>query len=193
LDEVGLAAFAEARVGTFSKGMTQLLGIAQALLGSPKVLILDEPTVGLDPRWSRTAKDRILEASTAGTTVFFSSHFLSEVQELADRVAILDRGKLIAQDTTEALGKRVSPRPRMRLRLGQDARRGEEAVRNMPGVAQTESHDHELVVQCEEEVKAKVVQRLLAMGFEVLGLKTEESSLEDVFLALTAESKGAVR
>lgn len=193
LNEVGLGAFKDARVGTFSKGMVQLLGVAQALLGSPKVLILDEPTSGLDPRWARTVKDRIRKASSGGATVFFSSHALSEVQELASRVAILNRGRLVAEDTVEALGRRVSPKPLLRLRLGGDARRAIDAVRDVPGVLEVKSEGDELLVRCEEAVKAKVVQRLLALDFEVMGLRTEESTLEDVFLRLTDEGKEAVR
>jgi len=193
LEGVGLAAFADARVGTFSRGMVQLLGVAQALLGTPQVLILDEPTAGLDPRWTRTVKDRILAASESGTTVFFSSHLLGEVQEIADRVAILNRGKLVAEDTVEALSRQVSPEPRMRLRLKEDPQKGAEAVRDMPGVSEVEVEEGELLVRCSEEAKAKVVQRLAERGLEVVGLRTEESSLEEAFLALTEEGKGAVR
>ena len=193
LKDVGLEAFADARVGTFSRGMVQLLGVAQALLGTPQVLILDEPTAGLDPRWTRTVKDRILAASESGTTVFFSSHLLAEVQEIADRVAILNRGKLVAEDTVEALGRRVSPESRMRLRLKEDPQKGAEAVRDVPGVSEAKVEGGELLVRCTEDAKARVVQRLAAAGLEVVGLRTEESSLEEAFLALTEEGKGAVR
>ncbi|MCJ2554969.1 MAG: ABC transporter ATP-binding protein, partial [Candidatus Thermoplasmatota archaeon] len=98
LDSVGLRKFAEKKVGTFSKGMVQLLGVAQALMGSPSLLLLDEPTTGLDPNWTRVVKDRVLKANKEGATVFFSSHLLTEVQELAGRVGILNRGKLIVED-----------------------------------------------------------------------------------------------
>ena len=76
LGRIGLSKWRDAKVGTFSKGMVQLLGIGQALLGDPELLILDEPTAGLDPRWSRILKDLILEKNSKGTTIFFSSHLL---------------------------------------------------------------------------------------------------------------------
>ncbi len=193
LESVGLRAFADARVGTFSRGMVQLLGVGQALLGSPHLLVLDEPTAGLDPRWTRMVKDRMLSARKAGATVFFSSHLLGEVQELADRVAILHRGRLVAEDTVEALGRKVSPKPRLHLRVRGDPRRAAEAVQGMDRVDGVETGEDELVVQCDEDVQAKVIQRLLALGLEVLGMKTEEASLEEAFLRLTEEGKEAVR
>ena len=95
LNLVGLSKWRDVKVGTFSKGMVQLLGIGQALLGDPKLLILDEPTSGLDPRWARVLKDIILEKNQKGTTIFFSSHLLFEVQELCKKVAILNKGQLV--------------------------------------------------------------------------------------------------
>ncbi len=193
LRDVGLAKFADARVGTFSKGMVQLLGVAQALLGSPRVLVLDEPTTGLDPRWTRLVKDKILAAAEGGATIFFSSHLLAEVQELADRVGILSRGRLVAEDTVDALGHKVSPGARLRVRLKGGLEDAARAVMEVEGVTAAEPEGDELVVRCAEGAKAAVIQRLAARGFEVLDFHTEESTLEDVFLKLTEDGKGAVR
>jgi ABC-2 type transport system ATP-binding protein len=106
LTKMGLAKWRDAKVGTFSKGMVQLMGIGQSLLGSPRLLILDEPTSGLDPRWARILKDTILEVNAKGTTVFFSSHLLFEVQELCSRVAILNQGELIIEDSVAKVSER---------------------------------------------------------------------------------------
>jgi ABC-2 type transport system ATP-binding protein len=95
LDRVGLLPQADRRVGTFSKGMTQRVGIAQALINDPDLLILDEPTTGLDPLGQREIRDLIADLRSRGKTVFFSSHELSRVEEVCDRAAILRQGRLV--------------------------------------------------------------------------------------------------
>ena len=100
---VGLQEAGDKRVGEYSRGMLQRVGLAQALLGDPEILVLDEPTGGLDPLAHRQVKDLLRHRSQQGVTILFSSHVLSEVQELAHRVVILRKGKLVAEDTVEAL------------------------------------------------------------------------------------------
>lgn len=185
LEAVGLRPFADEKVGTFSKGMVQLLGIAQTLIGDPELLILDEPTTGLDPNWARTVKDRIQAANERGATVFFSSHILGQVQELADRVGIVDRGKLIAEDTVENLGRRLDLKPRLRLTVEESLGAATRAVSNVEGVVSVESSGAELVVLCDRAAKARVLGRLEAMGISVRDFRTEEPGLEEVFIKLT--------
>ncbi len=192
LKSVGLLEFADKKVATFSKGMVQLLGFAQALVGEPSLLILDEPTSGLDPNWARTVKDRILEANRRGATVFFSSHILSEVQELASRVAILDRGKVVAQDTVEALSREIQVKPRLHLAIPKRREEAGALLRGLPGVEGVFVGE-EVIVACDNDAKARVLAALVGAGIPVDNFRTVEPSLEEVFLKYTAASKGAVR
>lgn len=188
---VGLRSFADKKVGTFSKGMVQLLGVAQTMIGSPDLLILDEPTSGLDPNWARMVKDRIREANERGASVFFSSHILGEVQELAHRVGIIDRGKLVAEDTVGNLGRSLDLKPRLRLDVGPMQGPAARALEGIPGVASVKTHGSELVVACDHEAKARVLGALEAAGIRVLDFRTEEPTLEEVFLRVTR--RGSVR
>ena len=107
LDRIGLLADANDRIGTYSQGMRRKVGLLQALLHEPDVAFLDEPTSGLDPRASRTVIELIREQVEAGTTVFLSSHILPVVEELADTVGVLYRGRLVAEDSPEQLVERT--------------------------------------------------------------------------------------
>lgn len=193
LDSVGLAQFVTKKVRTFSKGMIQLLGIAQAMMGSPDLLILDEPTIGLDPNWTRVVKDRIRDANRSGATVFFSSHTLSEVQELAHRVGILNKGKLLAQDTVQNLGSSLDIKPRIRLSLDVGPEVATEALAGLEGLEEIYSDGAELVVICDHRTKAKVLSRLESDGISVKDFRTEEPSLEEVFLKYTKSAKKSIR
>lgn len=115
LDRVGLGAAARRRVGTYSKGMRQRLGLAQALIGQPRILLLDEPTTGLDPEVRQDLYDILAELSGGGTTVLLASHALEELEGRVERVVILDRGRLVADGTMAEL-RRLARLP-LRLRL----------------------------------------------------------------------------
>ncbi len=192
LESVGLRRFADKKVRTFSKGMIQLLGVAQALMGKPQLLLLDEPTAGLDPNWTRAVKDRIREANSDGATVFFSSHILSEVQELATRVGILNKGKLLAEDTVQNLGTRLAIRPRLRISLDVDPVVAEEALKSLEGVEETRTTETELIVICEPRTRPRVLSQLEKAGIQVSDFHTEDPSLEEVFLRYTEDSRREV-
>jgi Cu-processing system ATP-binding protein len=117
LQRVGLGAAADRRIGTYSKGMRQRLGLAQALLGHPKVLLLDEPTTGMDPALRRSFYEIIAELREHGATVLLSSHALTELEGKADRVVILNRGAKIADGTIEDLRQIAQLPTRIRVRL----------------------------------------------------------------------------
>jgi Cu-processing system ATP-binding protein len=120
LDRVGLAAAADRRVRTYSKGMRQRLGLAQALLGEPRVLLLDEPTTGLDPQLRRSFYEIVASLRNSGATVLLSSHALTELEGRADRIVILDHGLKIADGSIEAL-RRISRLPTViRIRYAGD-------------------------------------------------------------------------
>lgn len=117
LDRVGLTAVAGRRVGTYSKGMRQRLGLAQALIGEPALLLLDEPTTGLDPALRQSFYEIVQELRDRGATVVLSSHALTELEERADRVVIMNRGQMVANGSLDAL-RRIARLPtRIRLHL----------------------------------------------------------------------------
>lgn len=141
LDRVGLGAAARRRVGTYSKGMRQRLGLAQALLGGPRVLLLDEPTTGLDPQVRQEMYDVLTELAGRGTTVLLSSHALEELEGRVDRVVILDHGRVVADGPVDELRRLARLPARLRLTLageevpdwaGPDARRLAAGVVEVP-------------------------------------------------------------
>ena len=193
LEGVGLQNFADKKVGTYSKGMVQLLGVAQVMIGDPKILILDEPTSGLDPNWTRVVKDRVRAANENGATVFFSSHILSEVQELAHKVAILSKGKLVAEDTVDNLGAELHIKPRLILTIDGPHEAAAKALAGLEGIEGSFSQGNDFVVVCEPATKMKVLTRLEENQVKVTNFKTVEPSLEEVFLKYTEDVKGSIR
>jgi ABC-type multidrug transport system ATPase subunit len=180
LAKVGLTKWRDAKVGTFSKGMMQLLGIGQTLLGNPKLLILDEPTSGLDPRWARVLKDIILEKNSKGITVFFSSHLLFEVQELCKRVAILNKGQLIIEDTVDKISEGVHLKPQLILRIQGDTQAAVNILKE--GGFHCQLVGNQLKVLVEPDRKIKVLNLLEEKGFVIEDFRTEEPSLEAAFM-----------
>ena len=189
LKRVGLKEHAKKRLGAYSKGMRQLLGVAQALLGDPALLVFDEPMEGLDPRWRREVKTIITEAHKDGSTVFFSSHILGEVEEVADRVGILNKGKFVAQDTVANLRSHLTVKSRLRIRLKDGAEAAGYVAAKVPGVARWWHSGDEILVECDPDAKAKVIAAVAASGKEVVDIRSEDPTLEEVFLELT--DKGA--
>ena len=181
LARVGMDKWRDEKLGTFSKGMVQLVGVAQALIGSPHILILDEPTSGLDPRWARALKDIILEMNGKGTTVFFSSHLLFEVQELCKHVTILDKGQVIIEDTVTKVSEGLTGKPKIIIKISGDASIAEKALRDA-GFDDLEVHGQVLDVFMEPGQKAQVLKTLALADIDVEDFKTEESNLEDAFI-----------
>jgi ABC-2 type transport system ATP-binding protein len=182
LDRVGLdEGDAARRVGDYSKGMAQRLALGMALVGDPDLLILDEPSSGLDPLGIRQMRELVREEAERGTTVFFSSHVLGQVEAVCDRVGILSDGELVAVDTVEGLRRTVGAGSELRLRVRGDV--GID-VTTIDGVESARLGDGILRVACSDSsAKARVVARLANAGVEVLDVDSEEASLEDVFAA----------
>ena len=181
LAKVGMDKWRDEKVGTFSKGMVQLVGVAQALLGSPHLLILDEPTSGLDPRWARALKDIILEMNGKGTTVFFSSHLLFEVQELCKHAAILNRGQLIIEDTVTKMSEGLTGKPKLIIRVTGDPAPGVKALTDA-GITDVQVHGQVISVHVDANQKSQVMKILALANVDVEDFKTEDSSLEDAFI-----------
>jgi len=185
LERVGLVHAARRRVREYSKGMRQRLGFAQALLGRPRILFLDEPTNGLDPEAIRGFYAILRQLRSEGVTTVITSHILAEIQERVDRLAIMAAGKVQAVGTVAGL------RERMDLPLWFDVRvvpADFEAVRAVLGhlpVGAVEAHDDHVAVQCARESKMAVIAALASLDGKVLDLSVREPSLEDVFFGFS--------
>ena len=172
-------------VGDYSKGMAQRLALGMALVGDPELLILDEPSSGLDPHGIRQMRELVREEASEGKTVFFSSHILGQVEAVCDRVGILHGGNLVAVDTVDGLREAVGAGAQLKLRLADDPAVD---VGNVQGVTGATHEDGLLLVDCEDpRAKATVVTKLTNAGTEILDIDSEGASLEDVFTAYTTD------
>jgi ABC-type multidrug transport system ATPase subunit len=181
LAEVGLSARASHRYATYSLGMKQRLGVAAALLKDPELLILDEPTNGLDPAGMAEMRDFIRSLAQGGRTVVLSSHLMGEVEQVSDRVGVIRDGSLVAEGTVEELRGRAGLRVRAEP-LAEAAR----LVGALPEVEGVTSAGGVLDVTV-DTVRAPAINRLLVQsGVAVSEIYAQKASLEDVFLELTA-------
>ncbi|HKA68528.1 MAG TPA: ATP-binding cassette domain-containing protein [Actinomycetes bacterium] len=173
---------------TYSGGMLRRLDLAMTLIGDPRVIFLDEPTTGLDPRSRRTMWEIIRELVAGGATILLTTQYLEEADELADQVALLDHGRLIAEGTPEEL-KRLVPGGHVRLQFA-DAGTLDYAAKAL-GVAA--SHDEALALQIPSDGSVRSLRALLARlddeGVEVGELSVHTPDLDDVFLALTGQPR----
>jgi len=182
LDQVGLGGVDKRPVRAYSLGMRQRLGLANALLRRPRLLVLDEPTNGLDPQGIREIRGLLLDLHAAGTTIFLSSHLLAEVEQLFTRVGVLDRGRLVLQDQLADLQR---PTGRIFVRTPDVAR----ARALLDG--QVEQHDADsLLIRVADA--AQLNARLVEAGVRVEVLAPEKHTLEDVVLAATEASPDRV-
>ncbi len=188
INEFGLKDHAHKKVGKYSKGMIQRLGMARAILGTPSVLILDEPSGGLDPRGVKLIREKIKELNQNGVTIFISSHILSEIQAVCTQVGIIDKGVLVAQDTVSALTTNLQIKPKITLEITNLTEKIKQIVHKVEGVDKTEVIDNKLDVFCLPESRAKVIFEVCKAGGKIINVQTEEASLEDVFMGLTEGS-----
>lgn len=187
LERVGLdGADVNRPVGSYSKGMRQRLALAIALVGSPQLLILDEPSSGLDPHGIRRLREIVREERDRGATVFFSSHILDQVEAVCDRVGILVDGQLIDVDTIDGLRRTVGSGTELELRVNESHDvnllmiDGVETVSQEAGIIRVQTTD--------STAKARVIERLSQAGITILDIDSSEASLEDVFTAYTTAS-----
>ena len=184
LKEVGLEDSIDKKVGNFSKGMLQLLGIAQTMIGNPSVYILDEPTSGLDARWVKIVRDKIKKLNEQGATIMFSSHILSEVQSLCDRVAIIDKGRLVAENTVPELNRLLNIKPRLEIYISNLNGKIPEIISKIEGIEAVDAKEDVLFVTCDYSVRIKVATALEQAGFQIKDIKTVDPSLEEAFMKL---------
>lgn len=183
LARVGLSAAATKRYKAYSLGMRQRLGLASALLEPRKLLVLDEPTNGMDPQGTREIRALVRELAAEGTTVFLSSHLLSEIEQMCTHVGVMHKGKLLAQGTLADFLETASPR----LRVGcDDPARAGELLRAM-GALEVSRRGDDLVVGMGFLSPEEVCRRLVGAGIGVRLLVPEQLSLEEVFVGMTGE------
>ncbi len=189
LDMVGLSSRAHSRFSTYSQGMKQRLGIAYALLGEPDLLFLDEPTNGLDPAGMAEVRDLIRRLSTEGRTVLLSSHLLHEVEQVCDRVAILSRGRLIAQGAIRDLLRR---RGAVRFSTTDDTKAAG-IVSALPWVTGVTAENGYLTAEAPPERSWELSQALAEQGVSVKEMAPVQVSLERYFLEVTGDDSPSAR
>jgi ABC-2 type transport system ATP-binding protein len=165
--------------------MRQRLGLAGALLNRPRLLVLDEPTNGLDPHGIREVRDLLLELNAAGTTVFLSSHLLAEIEALCTTVGVVDRGRLVLEDDLDAVR---GPTGRLVVRTTDP-----DAAARVLGGAVAERYDHTLVVEAAPGGPPALARHLVEHGVPLDGLVEQRRSLEDVVVSLTGPGSDTSR
>ena len=192
LDVAGLTDRADDKVETFSGGMKRRLNTAVGLLHEPKILFMDEPTVGIDPQSRRRILDTVKELNQEGLTVLYTTHYMEEAEELSDRIGILDHGKLIALGTLDELTKMVGEYDTISvaLELDEDAEGIAKALQELPDVYQAYREQDYLVVQARDAdtVLPAVITSVNQAGATIKRLEIEEPNLEAVFLHLTGRA-----
>jgi ABC-2 type transport system ATP-binding protein len=192
LELVGMLDRATGYIGNLSKGMRQRIGLAQALLHRPEVLILDEPTIGLDPGQVVEVRNTIREIGKQ-RTVLLSTHILSEAQQLCDRVLIINKGQIVAEDTPQNLQASLVGAERVFLRVRGDADGLVEKVGKVKGVQNVKAQpDGSLEFQFlpGQDVRPEVAKSVIQSGYDLLELRAVGLSLEEIFLELTREDEG---
>ena len=182
----------ESYIGRLSKGLRQRVGLAQALLNQPEVLILDEPTIGLDPAQVVEVREIIREIGR-DHTVLLSTHILSEAQQICQRVLIINKGRIVAEDTPERLQSRLAGAERIAVRVAGEAAAAEGILRKVRGVISVASRgpgQFEVETASGTEPRPAIARALVKADLDVLELHTQGISLEDIFLELTRSESG---
>lgn len=180
--------------GEYSKGMCQRLALGMALVCDPALLVLDEPTSGLDPDGVATVREVVRDQARDGTTVFFSSHHLAEVEAVCDRVGIMNRGRLVAVDTVDSLRERAPSDTRLRMRVATEpSPQVVDRLAAQSGVVPVSVSDDEVVVACEEPSAKAAAIETLHRSSPVRDFDVESPSLEHVFDAYTGPDRDAAR
>lgn len=187
MDFTGVKPLADKPMRGLSKGMRQRLCLGRALIHDPSVLVLDEPAAGLDPR-ARIELRRIIRAVAAdGKAVLISSHILTELAEMCDRIGIIEQGKLLATGTVDEIRRQLQPKRQVRVRVLSDQQAAAELLSQLPGVEKVQIDGDAIVFELlgSEQQQAEILAELLRSRVEVCEFHPRDQSLEDVFLQIT--------
>ena len=185
LELVGLKDRAKSRFRTYSLGMRQRLGIAAALLADPEVLLLDEPTIGLDPAGMKEVRDLVAELGRHGKTIFFCSHLLYEVEQICSRVAIIRKGKVLAEGKISEL---LHPSKYVEI-VADDTSKTLEVLKSVDWIVNLQAGEKSITLQLRDRDASEVVRLLAGHGIYPSAVIPKSSSLEDFFLEVTGEEK----
>ena len=192
LELTGMTEKASQRVKTYSGGMKRRVNIGVGLLHKPRLLFMDEPTVGIDPQSRRAILDSVKDLNHSGMTVLYTTHYMEEAQELSDRVGIIDHGKLIALGTQEELTRQVGETDTLILHVSETdpVEKLVEALRRLPGVKKADQNDHAVTVITPkaEEILAPAITKANEIGVKIRSVDIQEPNLETVFLHLTGRA-----
>jgi ABC-2 type transport system ATP-binding protein len=179
---------ADGYIANLSKGMRQRVGLGQALLHKPEVLILDEPTIGLDPAQIHEVRNLIREIGR-DRTVLLSTHILSEAQQVCNRVLIINKGRIVVEDTPERLASRLAGAQRIALRVAGEMDGLETLVSHVPGITRLTTTNGGLDIEMApgQDVRPELARTVVNAGYGLLELRPIGMSLEDIFLELTRD------
>ena len=189
LIQIGMDERSLSLIKNLSKGMRQRVGLGQALLHHPDVLILDEPTIGLDPKQIKEVRTLIQNIGKE-RTVMLSTHILSEAQQICDRVIIINKGRIVAEDAPENLQNRLSSMRTVYLRVGENTDKAASLIREVPGVLDVKINENGRIQfenVREQDARPQIARKLVDSGFDLLELTPESVNLEDIFLKLTRD------
>lgn len=189
LDKVGLLDRSDSMIDSLSRGMRQRVGLAQALVHKPKVLILDEPTVGLDPRQVREVRELIREVGQ-DRTVLLSTHILSEVSQLCSRILVINKGHIVAEDDPETLAARLQGAQRFFVRVGNaEPETVAQALNGITSVMEAHPTDRgiEVTSKKDKDSRPAVAQTIVGQGWDLLELQPMGMSMEEIFMQLTTD------
>ena len=188
-ERVGIGDAIDRKAGGYSKGMAQRLVLGMALVGDPDLLLLDEPSTGLDPNGAREMREIIRTERDRGATVFFSSHILGQVEAVCDRVGILRDGTLVAEDTVEGLRDATQTESTLVIDVDRVPDGTSSAVRTLSGVSEVSIENTSLTVSCLDSVKTKVLNTVEDEGASIQDFTTKDASLEDLFATYTQDER----
>lgn len=184
LERVGLGEAIDDPTRQYSKGMQQRLGLAMALAGDPKLLILDEPFAGLDPRGVRLVREIVEEERDSGTTVLFSSHVLDQVERLCDRIGLVSHGSLVQTGTPQKLRAVAGIEQQLVVTISEGKAEALTAIDTVEGVQAVHDEGDRLLIDCPPKRRYKVLSTIDAAGGTIQAVTVDESTIEAAFLEL---------
>ncbi|HCU80481.1 MAG TPA: hypothetical protein DGN60_04880, partial [Chloroflexi bacterium] len=200
METVGLRQYANIRPSEYSRGMRQKLSFVRALLHKPDLLMLDEPVSGLDPHGIRQIRGLIEEQKKSGTTIFISSHILSEIERTADRIAIMHKGKLLVEDNLDGLRYSVDQSVRVNVEVANVPEALSRILSKIPHIVDhnIDGQHIEIRLDASSDYRAELSSAITASGATIIGMETRKASLEETFMTFTDDnviglSKGEVQ
>lgn len=187
---VGLNGRIKDRVDKYSGGMKRRLNIGAALLHMPELLIMDEPTVGIDPQSRNHILDTVLELNRRGMTIIYTSHYMEEVEYLCSRICIMDQGRIIASGTKDELVEKAGGKTEIALALESEGQESLELFNSIEGIQSVEQQEGQILIRCENAdlILADIIARVAANGNHLRSVDVKKPNLETVFLHLTGKA-----